>query len=98
VGGILYAAVFAFGGAVAVLLVWKTRVPLPAVVLLTVAVGVIAYIAFGETYRDEFCEEDTACRIVAEPALLTFTAFVPGVALGLMSAALGRGLQRREHD
>lgn len=88
---VLYVLAFALGLVIMSLIASKAPVSGLALSSAIAALAVISLVAFGTTYRDEFCEEDTGCRVVAGPALVTLTALVPGMVVGL---ALGHSRKR----
>lgn len=91
--GILYVFAFALGLVSMSLVASKTAVSGLALSIAIATLAVISLVAFGTTYRDEFCQDDTGCRVVAGPALVALTALVPGMVVGL---ALGHSRKRSD--
>ena len=92
--GLIYLGGFILGGTVVLVAAESKRIRLRIIAVVIGVVLVAAVAAFGLTYRDEFCDDYTGCRLVAGPAFFTYTAVVPGMVAALVVTALSRRSKR----
>jgi hypothetical protein len=96
--GFLFVGAFAVGIAITVAAASRLRLSLWALTFVTVTVAVVGLAVFATTYRDEFCDENTACRLFSGPGLMMWSALAPGMGAGLVGVAFSRAAARRERE
>ena len=81
---LLYLGTAAAGLAAVLIVRWRGWLSTRAIGIAAAALGATALIALVTTYEDDGCDQDTACRLLAEPSYLVIVGILPGVALGMI--------------
>lgn len=61
-----------------------TQISLTAIRLTIAGMFLLSLAVFAATYQDDYCDDDTACRLFNEPSFLVMEYVLPGMAVGFV--------------
>jgi hypothetical protein len=86
----MYAAGFILGAGAVLGIGWRSEIRTGRMAFVVAGLGMLAVILLAATYKDEYCGENAACRLLGEPSYFVLRSVLPGMVLGLIATGVAR--------